>query len=209
MSGLVKLIDGYRRFRAYGWKAQRERWEELAENQTPKIMVISCSDSRVDPSQIFDARPGEIFAVRNVANLVPSYSGKETLQGGLAALEFAVTQLGIPDIVVMGHAACGGVQAALSREFAETAPGKGGFIGKWIGLLDDARERVLKEHGTGPAAQRALELETVRVSLANLRSFPFIKEREEDGRLTLHGAYFSIADGLLHVMDESGAFKPV
>ena len=201
MPGLTKLIEGYRRFKTYGWKAQHDKWQELAEGQTPKIMVISCSDSRVDPSQIFDARPGEIFAVRNVANLVPSYTGKETMQGGLAALEFAVTQLNIPDIVVMGHASCGGVHAALSGKFK-------GFIGKWMSQLDKPRDRIVKTHGTGSEAQRALELETVRLSLANLRSFPFVKERLNDGRLTLHGAYFSIADGVLHIMDERGAFHP-
>lgn len=171
-------------------------------------MVISCSDSRVDPAQIFGTSPGEIFVLRNVANLVPPFEADTARHGVSAAVEFAVTQLEVEEIVVMGHGFCGGVQAALARTFAGRQPGDGGFIAHWIDLLDEARDRIVDECGVGDDAARALELETVRVSLANLRSFPFIPPREADGRLILRGALFSIADGVLHVMGDDGSFAP-
>ena len=202
------LLDGYRRFRSSDWHRQRERWAELSEGQSPKVMVIACSDSRVDPAQIFDVSPGEIFVVRNVANLVPPFENDAGRHGVSAALEFAVTQLEVPEIVVMGHGACGGCAAALSQRFAGAEPGAGGFIDHWGDMLDDARDRVVAEHGTGPEAARAMELEAVRVSLANLRTFPFVAPREAAGTLRLRGAYFAIADGVLHAMDEAGEFQP-
>jgi carbonic anhydrase len=209
MADFNTLLSGYRRFRENGWAAQRERWEQLAEGQSPKVMIIACSDSRVDPTQIFDAGPGEMFVVRNVANLVPPFETGGGRHGVSAALEFAVTQLEVPEIVVMGHGSCGGVHAALSRRFADAEQGAGGFIAHWIDLLDEARDRILDQHGEGPEAIRAMELETVKVSLANLRTFPWIAEREAAGRLRMHGAYFAIADGVLHVLDEdSGVFAP-
>ena len=202
------LVEGYRRFRNRGWGPQRERWAELAEGQSPKVMVIACSDSRVDPAQIFDTVPGEIFAVRNIANLVPPFELGGGRHGVSAALEFAVTQLEVPEVVVLGHGSCGGVAAALSQRFKGAPPGAGGFIDHWVDMLDDARERIIAEFGTGPEATRAMELETVRVSLRNLRTFPCIPEREAAGTLKLHGAYFAIADGVLHVMDDNGEFAP-
>jgi carbonic anhydrase len=208
MAGFDELLSGYHRFRDTGWRTQRERWAELSEGQSPRALVIACSDSRVDPAQIFDTSPGEIFVVRNVANLVPPFELGGQRHGVSAALEFAVTQLEVSEIVVLGHGACGGVSAALSQRFAGKAPGEGGFIAHWVDMLDDARERIVAELGTGPEATRALELETVRVSIANLRSFPCIPEREAEGRLKLRGAYFAIADGVLHVMDERGDFHP-
>ena len=172
------------------------------------MMVIACSDSRVDPAQIFDTSPGEIFVVRNVANLVPPFELGGQRHGVSAALEFAVTQLEVSDIVVMGHGACGGVSAALSRRFEGKPPGEGGFIAHWVDMLDDARDRIIAEYGNGPAAIRALELETVRVSIANIRTFPCIPDHEASGRLRIHGAYFAIAEGVLHVMGEDGEFGP-
>ncbi|WP_106639366.1 carbonic anhydrase [Allosphingosinicella vermicomposti] len=207
MADFNALIDGYHRFKTGRYLEERERWTTLAEGQSPKVMVIACSDSRVDPAQIFDANPGEMFVVRNVANLVPPFEVGGGRHGVSAALEFAVTQLNVEEIVVMGHGSCGGVHAALSRRFDGAEPGNGGFIAHWIDLLDEARDRVAAEHGHGPDAIRALELETVKVSIANLRTFPCIPEREATGRLRIHGAYFAIADGLLHVLDEAtGAF---
>ena len=202
------LLAGYRRFRETGWTQQRDRWAKLSEGQSPKVMVIACSDSRVDPAMVFDASPGEMFVVRNVANLVPPFELDGSRHGVSAALEFAVTQLKVAEIVVMGHGSCGGVAAALTQVFAGKAPGDGGFIDHWVDMLDDARDRIVAAHGTGPEAIRALELETVRVSLANLRTFPCIPEREAAGTLRLRGAYFAIADGVLHVMDADGAFAP-
>ncbi|HEU0099506.1 MAG TPA: carbonic anhydrase [Allosphingosinicella sp.] len=206
MSGITKLIDGYRRFRGTGWARERERWSKLAEGQSPRVMVIACSDSRVDPTQIFDSGPGEMFVVRNVAALVPPYETTKGHHGVSAALEFAVTQLEVEEIVVMGHGFCGGCAAALTGQFDDAAHGEGHFIADWIEMLRDARDRVRAEHGED---FRAMELEGVRVSLANLRTFPWVSERESDGRLKLHGAYFAIADGVLHLLDEtSGEFAP-
>ncbi|GAA0740293.1 carbonic anhydrase [Sphingomonas sp. ABOLD] len=206
MAGFRELIGGYHRFRTGGWSQQRARWAQLSEGQSPKVMVIACSDSRVDPAQIFDTLPGEIFVVRNVANLVPPYETDGGRHGVSAALEFAVTQLKVEEIVVMGHGACGGAHAALTQRFADAEHGEGGFIAHWVDMLDEAREKVRAEHGEGPEAVRAMEHETVRVSLRNLRSFPFVTEREAAGKLTIHGAYFAIADGMLHVMDDEGTF---
>lgn len=208
MTDFTDLIDGYHRFRREDWARQRARWAELAEGQSPKVMVIACSDSRVDPTQIFDASPGEMFVVRNVANLVPPYEEGGGRHGVSAALEFAVTQLQVPEIVVIGHESCGGVHAALTDRFGGAEPGQGGFIAHWVDMLDEARGRIVTEHGEGPAAIRALEHETVRVSLANLLTFPFVAERVAAGRLRLQGAYFAIRDGVLHVMDAAGAFAP-
>ena len=209
MTNFAGLIEGYNRFKRGSWATQRARWAELADGQSPKVMVIACSDSRVDPTQIFDTSPGEMFVVRNVANLVPPFELGGGRHGVSAALEFAVTMLEVPEIVVLGHGACGGIRATLSREYEHAAPGEGGFIAHWIDLLDDARDRIVAAHGHGPEATRALELEAVKVSLANLRSFPCIPPREQGGKLRLHGAYFSIADGVLHVLDEkTGQFSP-
>jgi len=206
MPEFQKLVDGYHRFRSTDWPRERARWEELTVGQSPAVMVISCSDSRVDPAQVFDTSPGEIFVVRNVANLVPPFEEDAAWHGVSAAVEFAVTQLDVRQIVVLGHGSCGGVSAALSQRFSGRRPGDGGFIAHWVDLLDEARDRIVAAHGTGPEAAHALELETVRVSIANLRSFPFVRPREADGRLILRGAYFAIADGVLHVMGQDGAF---
>jgi carbonic anhydrase len=208
MTDFSDLIDGYQRFRTSEYRRHRERWEELSAGQNPQVMVIACSDSRVDPAQIFDTVPGEMFVVRNIANLVPPFENDTSRHGVSAALEFAVTQLEVPEIVVLGHGACGGVSAALSQRFKGAPAGRGGFIAHWVDMLDEARERIVAEHGTGPEAVRALELETVRVSIANLRTFPCIPEHEASGRLKIHGAYFAIADGVLHVMGDDGEFAP-
>jgi carbonic anhydrase len=209
MSSFADLIAGYRRFRNDDWTRQRDRWAELKTGQNPTAMVIACSDSRVDPSQIFDVSPGEIFVVRNIANLVPPFEDDSSRHGVSAAIEFAVTQLEVPELIVMGHGSCGGVNAALTRAFEGKRPGEGGFIAHWVDMLDEARDRIVAQYGEGPEAVRALELETVRVSLANVRTFPGIVEREAAGTLTLRGAYFAIADGVLHVMQPDGSFAAV
>lgn len=208
MTEFSDLVAGYRRFREESWLPRRERWAALAKQQSPKVMVIACSDSRSDPATVFDVSPGDIFVVRNVANLVPPFETGGGRHGVSAALEFAVTQLKVAEIVVLGHGACGGVHAALTRRFEDAKPGEGGFIAGWIDMLDDARDRIAGEHGDGPEAAHELELETVRVSLANLRTFPCVRAAEADGTLALHGAWFSIAGGVLWVMDEDGTFAP-
>lgn len=209
MTHFTDLVDGYRRFRTADYRRQHERWAQLAEAQAPKVMVIACSDSRVEPAQIFDTLPGEIFVVRNVANLVPPFENDGGRHGVSAALEFAVTKLEVEEIVVLGHGMCGGAHAALTEMFQHSEPGDGGFVHAWVSLLDDARERVKAQFGEGPQASREMELETVRTSIANLRTFPFIPAREAAGTLTIHGAYFAISDGVLHLMNETGEFTPV
>lgn len=208
MTHFTDLVDGYHRFRSADYRRQRERWAQLAEGQSPKVMVIACSDSRVEPAQIFDTLPGEIFVVRNVANLVPPFENDGGRHGVSAALEFAVTKLEVEELVVMGHGMCGGAHAALTEMFQDSAPGDGGFVHAWVSLLDEARERVRAKFGDGPEASREMELETVRTSIANLRTFPFIPSREAAGELTIHGAYFAISDGVLHLMTEDGTFQP-
>jgi carbonic anhydrase len=209
MADFDDLIAGYRRFRSEGWEGQRERWSRLAEGQSPKIMVIACSDSRVDPSIIFDASPGEIFVVRNIANLVPPFETGGGRHGVSAALEFAVNQLEVEGIIVLGHGQCGGIDAALSRRFEGQPPGEGGFIAHWVDLLDDARDSVLASGVDDETARRTLEKEAVRVSLTNLRSFAGIAERERAGKLKLHGAWFAVRHGVLELLDEdSGSFVP-
>jgi carbonic anhydrase len=203
------LLDGYGRFRTQHWALEKERWERLAQGQKPRTMVIACSDSRVDPTTIFDASPGEMFVVRNIANLVPPFEIGGGRHGVSAALEFAVTQIEVAEVMIMGHGACGGVAAAMTRQFQHSLAGEGGFIAHWIDLLDDARDRVIAEHGTGPEAVRALELECVKVSIANLRTFPGIAARENAGTLKLRGSYFAIADGALWLLDDvTGEFFP-
>ena len=211
MKHLTELIDGYRRFRASEWANERARWTELAEGQNPRVMVLACSDSRVDPSQIFDVRPGEIFVVRNVAALAPPYETSRGFHGVSAALEFAVAQLGVAEILVMGHGRCGGCAAALTGQFDDTPPGEGHFIGDWVRMLGQARNLVRRDHpDLGAQAFLAMEHEAVKVSLANLRSFPWIASREADGALRLYGAHFSIAEGRLYVLDEAeDDFRPV
>ena len=208
---LGELIAGYHRFRATGWAEERARWATLREGQSPRVMVIACSDSRVDPAQIFDAGPGEIFVVRNVAALVPPFETSPGHHGVSAALEFAVNVLKVAEVVVLGHGLCGGCQAALTRKLHGAEPGRGGFIADWIAMLDEARVPVAEEYGTeGRDAERAMEQAAVKVSLANLRTFPCVQANEARGTLKVRGAYFAIADGLLHLLDEaSGTFAPM
>nr|WP_314445031.1 carbonic anhydrase [uncultured Sphingomonas sp.] len=204
MSEYKSLLRGYQRFRGNGYREERRRWETLATGQEPPVMIIGCCDSRVDPATIFDTVPGQAFILRNVANLVPPFEQDGGVHGVSAALEFAVTKLQVKHIVVMGHGACGGVSAALAGHGEPDRI----FIDKWIDLLDPAREKVLSQAPADP--QRALEWEGIKVSLGNLRSFPFVAEREATGTLTLHGCWFAIAEGTLYELDEAaGQFAPV
>ncbi len=208
---LDHLIAGYHRFRGTRWADNRARWAELREGQQPEVLIIACSDSRVDPAQIFDVDPGEVFVVRNVAAMVPPFETAPGYHGVSAALEFAVQVLKVKEIVVMGHGKCGGCKAALTQELHGAEPGEGGFIADWISLLDEVRAPVAARYGTtGREAEKAMELAGVRVSLANLRTFPCIRRKERDGVLKLRGAFFAISDGLLHLMDDAtGEFAPV
>jgi carbonic anhydrase len=210
MTRFLDLIKGYHQFRATEWQSERKRWSELAEGQSPKVMILACSVSRSVPAVIFDAKPGEIFVVRNVAALAPPYETTPGNHGVSAALEFAVSQLEVDDIVVMGHGLCGGCAAALTGQFDGLPHGEGQFIANWVSLLDEAKDLVLaRNQELDRKAFEEMELEAVRVSLANLRTFPFIAEREKAGKLKLHGSHFSIAEGKLYLLDEAeGIFRP-
>jgi carbonic anhydrase len=200
MPEFASLVEGYKRFRSEGYVQQKARFDHLAsEGQAPPIMIISCCDSRVDPATIFDTMPGQVFALRNVANLVPPYETGGGRHGVSAAIEFGVLGLGVKHIVVLGHAQCGGIKAALEGGDLGL-PGRS-FVDDWVDIISDARDAIVAAAPDDP--QRALELDSIRVSLDNLRSFPFIAEREKQGDLKLHGAFFGIADGDLQILDET------
>ena len=205
MKTVEELIDGYRRFRGGAYARQVELYRELGEGQSPSMMLIACADSRAEPSDIFDAAPGQLFVVRNVANLVPPYQPDGGLHGVSAALEYAVNVLKVEHIVVMGHGGCGGVAASLA---GEGNPAIGEFVAPWVSILEPARNRVVSSDSINP--QFALELEGVELSLQNLTSFPFVVDAIEAGRLELHGAWFAIKHGELHWRDQAtGRFCPV
>lgn len=207
MKTYSELVEGYHRFRDGDWIKERARWSELSEGQSPQVMVISCSDSRVDPAQILDVAPGEVFVVRNVAAMVPPYETTPGQHGVSAAVEFAVQFLKVSEILVMGHGACGGCKAALTRDLHGNDFGKGGFVANWVSMLDEVRDDVVAAHG--PDADLEMELAAVKQSLANLRTFPFVADAEREGRIALHGAHFAIADGILRQLDETtGEFSP-
>jgi carbonic anhydrase len=198
------LIDGYRRFRTHSWPERRQRFEALAEHgQRPQALVISCVDSRVDPAVIFDAAPGQILTIRNVANLVPPYAPDGTYHGTSAALEFGIRVLEIPQLVVLGHGQCGGVQSLLQGAPANARD----FIADWMAIAAPALAIALR-CDTPQAQQQECELECIRISLANLLSFPWIAERVAAGSLTLHGAWFAIRTGILTVLNQDGSFAP-
>lgn len=200
---IEELISGYRRFRENDWAAQQELWSELGRGQSPRTMVISCSDSRVDPAQIFDTLPGSIFVVRNVAALVPPFETHSGPYGAAAALEFAVQVLGVEEVLVLGHESCGGCKAALTGAMEGSEVGSGFFVGNWVSMLDHARESVVAEHGTdGREAQLQMELAAVKASLENLLTFPFVAQKVETGELALRGAHFSISNAELRVLAE-------
>ena len=207
MPEFTALIEGYRRFRSDSYPQQKARYDALEnDGQSPPVMVISCCDSRVDPATIFDTVPGQVFALRNVANLVPPFETGGGLHGASAAIEFGVLGLTVKHIVVVGHGQCGGIKAAL----AGPNLGQEGhiFIDDWMGIVQQARDEVVASGQDNP--QQALEWEAIKVSLANLRTFPFIAEREARGEIKLHGAWFAIAEGSLYVLNETdGAFKRV
>ena len=203
-----RLLSGYRNFMSGRYAEQSARYRALAETgQKPKTLVIACCDSRAAPETIFDSGPGELFVVRNVANLVPPYEPDGQFHATSAALEFAVQSLKVSDILVMGHGRCGGISAALDPDAGPLSPGD--FIGKWMGMLKPAAEQIQgADILTAGERQRALERVSIRNSLNNLRTFPCVRILEEKGRLQLHGAWFDISTGELWIMDAAtGDFK--
>jgi len=206
-----RLLDGYRSFVDGALSRQQARFRDLAESgQRPETMIIACCDSRAAPEQIFDTIPGEVFVLRNVANLVPPYEPDGAYHSTSAALEFGVQALKVKNIVVMGHARCGGIGAALTPMEKPLSPGD--FIGKWMSLLRPAAQKVAAYESMTPTERNtALERISIRHSIDNLRSFPCVRILEEKGRIALHGAWFDIATGELWIMDaQTGDFvRPV
>ncbi|MEN3971476.1 carbonic anhydrase [Sphingomicrobium sp. XHP0235] len=205
MNAFTTLVDGYHRFRRQDYQRQRDRWSELAEGQAPPVMIISCCDSRVDPTAIFDIGPGEAFIVRNVANLVPPFDQGPGLHGVASAIEFGVLGLGVQHIVVLGHASCGGIGAALSG--ADLGQPGRSFVDDWIGLIKEPRDAVVADESIEDK-QLGLEQAAICHSLQNLRSYPYVAEREAAAKLSLHGCHFGIAKGRLSILDEeTGTFS--
>jgi carbonic anhydrase len=199
---MKQLLDGYRAFKAQRWPEERAHYAELSKGQSPQYLVIACSDSRVDPATIFNANPGELFVIRNVAGIVPPYETDSGHRGTSAALAFAVVQLNVRGIMVLGHAQCGGIAAALDNRLVAGVP----FIGHWIELLEPALEHSAHIRDS-EERHMAMERDCIRLSLENLMTFPFVAERVNAGRLALDGARFGIANGRLEVLDrKSGAF---
>jgi carbonic anhydrase len=198
------LIHGYRRFRAGTWRAERSRFEELSRlGQRPRALVIACSDSRTDPQMVFNAAPGELFVIRNVANLAPPYGPDDQPHGVSSAIEFAVRTLRVRDIVVMGHAMCGGIKALLDG----TPPELSDFVAQWVRIAEPARQRAMTVR---PERRHDFcEHESVRLSLDNLMTFPWIRAAVEAGEMKLHGCFFDIRSGVLERLGEDGVFRPI
>src|SRR3954463_16639785 len=197
-----RLLEGYRTFTSQRLPTEQSRFRELAERgQSPEVMVIGCCDSRVSPEVIFDARPGELFVVRNVANLVPVYQPDSGAHGVSAALEYAVSVLKVKHIVVLGHAQCGGIRAFVDKA-APLSPGD--FIGKWMAMFVKPGEVVeQRDHETMADFVVRIEKAAVFRSLENLMTFPFVRKAVERGEMSLHGAYFGVAEGSLFVLDQA------
>jgi len=200
------LLDGYSNFMSGRYARERDRYRELASaGQKPTTLMIACCDSRAAPEMIFDSGPGELFVLRNVANLVPPYMPDGGQHGTSAAIEFAIKGLEIANIVVMGHGRCGGIHAALNPD--KTPLDDGDFIGKWLTMLGDLPTQMGQNNlMTAAERQTAMERISIRNSIQNLRSFPYVASLETQGRLALHGAWFDISGGELWIMDQNGDF---
>ena len=209
MTGIETLLNGFRKFREmYFEKAPGLYRDLLSHGQNPRFAVVACSDSRVDPAIVLQTKPGDIFAVRNVAALVPPCEEDGRYHGTSAALEFAVTELGVDHIIIIGHAHCGGVAAMVRKQEGGEVGGK--FLAAWTDLLRKARERALTADPwlDGDALLGASERQSVRLSLDNLTTFPFVREAMAAGDLSLHGWYLNIFEGALEVWNpDTGTFE--
>ena len=204
----ANLLNGYKNFMGGRYTDERERYRVLADTgQKPQTLLIACCDSRAAPETIFDCGPGELFVMRNVANMVPTYEPDGQYHATSAAIEYAVQVLKVKDVVIMGHGRCGGIQAALNPSDEPLSPGD--FIGKWMNLLKPAAEQIQSNDiMTNSERQTALERVSIRNSIINLRSFPFVKALETAGKIKLHGAWFDISTGELWLMDsKTGDFR--
>ncbi|CCG43091.1 carbonic anhydrase [Magnetospirillum molischianum] len=208
---MERLIEGFQHFRATYFEENKTLFETLAQSgQKPKALLIGCSDSRVDPGLLFGTQPGEMFVIRNVANLVPPFETTGTYHGTSAAIEFAIRRLEVEHAVVLGHAGCGGVRALIEQSAADGT----NFVRPWMDIARTARDRCLAlAHSAGKTIDYAREMcekETVAVSLANLMTFPWIRERVEQKRLTLHGWWFDVEKGTLWRLDcQSNTFQQI
>lgn len=202
-SPLDRLIAGFKIFRARYFERRPEFFARLAGGQTPQVLIIGCSDSRADPAILLEAEPGELFIIRNVANLVPPYQPDGQYHGTSSALEFAVRDLNIPHIVVLGHSGCGGIQALLESDKGKLKGRE--FIAGWVSIAGRARAVCTAGAAcaTPEAAQRAVEQAAIRVSLENLMTFPWIRERVALKTLSLHGWWFDLDGGVLWGVDSS------
>ena len=201
---MQELLQGYRRFRSEQWPERRADFERLADSgQAPRAMVVACSDSRVDPTMIFSAEPGKLFVLRNVANLVPPYEPDSALHATSAALEFAIRVLEVQDLIVMGHAMCGGIRVLLHGA-PDTAAD---FLLPWMRIAEPAKRRALLRAGADP--QSECEQESVKLSLENLLTFPWIAQRVAEQRVRLSGMIFDIRSGVLTLLQPDGNFEAV
>lgn len=190
----LDLIDGFRKFRRRYFVLEKDLYLNLStKGQSPKTLLIACSDSRVDPAILLSSEPGDLFVIRNVANLVPPYEEGGGHHGTSAAIEFAVNNLKVEDIVVLGHAQCGGIEALAAGKAGEG----GSFISKWVNIASEARAIALKKESPDDFKKfcHACELESIKVSIKNLKTFPFIQKRLNDGSLTISGWYFDLEVG--------------
>lgn len=202
MAATDKLIAGYQRFREGYYQENKEQLSKLSKDgQSPKIAIISCSDSRVDPGVILDCEPGDLFVIRNVANLVPPREDNDSLHGTSAALEFAVTGLEVESIIVLGHTKCGGIKALMDTP-ASDSPDT--FIGKWMQQLETVRNDILNDDTLTDKISRydCCEQKGIQQSLQNLMTFPWVKERVEAGTLKLHGWRYNLSSSELCAMDQ-------
>jgi len=209
MQEIERFITGFRSFKENYFGLETAVFEPLKTGQSPKTMIIGCSDSRVDPAILTNCSPGDIFTVRNVANLVPPYVEDSGQHGVSAALEFAVCHLGVEHIIVLGHSQCGGINALMTGTCDCTG---GSFISRWMSIANPAKERVLAElHDKATVLQqRAAEQASILLSLENLHSFPWIDDRVKAGTLSLHGWYFDISLGdLLEYKPDHGSFEKI
>lgn len=202
MTNINELLQGFQRFRVKSFEPNRDLFNRLAmQGQAPRTLLIGCSDSRVDPAILTDSAPGELFVVRNVANLVPPHETTGRYHGTSAALEFAVCNLQVHNIIILGHSRCGGIKALLEG-YGENAEGEG-FIAPWVQIAASARDEVLQRwpNTSREFKQRACERAGIRVSLTNLMTFPFIHQRVEEGSLKLYGWYYDLENGELMQYD--------
>lgn len=205
---ILKLLAGFRRFRTKYYSNEKSLYTKLAAGQAPKTLMIACSDSRVDPAIITAASPGEIFVVRNVANLVPPYETQGRYHGVSAAIEFAVVNLQVENIIVLGHRQCGGIRALMSESIGSTTS----FISQWVQIAISAKEKILKEKSAADFEEqcRHCEMESIAVSLENLKTFPFVQEALMAQKLELHGAYFDLESGeMLDYDHQQKAFRTI